>query len=64
MKVKAKHWVWYNGWHEYGDIFEIAGTDADAMADMVEIVETPISQPADGEQPEQPKRGRTKKTEA
>lgn len=43
MKVKAKHWLTYEGaWHCGGEEFEISATDADMLKDMVEITETPI----------------------
>lgn len=61
MKVRAKHWLTYDGaWHQSGDVFEIAGTDADMMAGMVEIVETPVV-PEEPKPQERPKRTRGKK---
>lgn len=44
MKVKAKHWVNYNGtWHQAGEVFAI--DDADA-AEMQQYAEAADEQPA------------------
>lgn len=65
MKVKAKHWLKYDGvWHPGGEIFEIAATDEKMLNGMIELAEEPIwpeEKPA--EEIEKPKRGRKKKTE-
>lgn len=43
MRVKAKHWLTYEGvWHRADEEFEISATDADSLAGMIEITETPI----------------------
>lgn len=65
MKVKAKHWLNYNGiWHMGGEEFEIPTTDADVLGDMVEIAETPVQIEPEASAEEQPKRrGRQKRAE-
>lgn len=67
MRVKAKHWLNYNGvWHKGGDTFET--NDFEAIKEHVEKVEETVEEtqyvseifPPD----EQPKRrGRPKKSE-
>lgn len=65
MRVKAKHWLNYNGvWHKGGDIFE--ADDFDEIKEHVEKVDTEETQYVSEIFPpvEQPKRrGRPKKTE-
>ena len=40
MKVKAKHWLNYNGvWHKGGDEFEIPDGDLEQVAEYVEAGE-------------------------
>ena len=65
MKVKAKHWLKYNGiWYRGGDEFEIPTTDAEALGGMVEIAETPVHvEPAEPEEEQPKRRGRPKKSE-
>ena len=42
MKVKAKHWVNYDGtYYAKDETFEIATTDLDELKDVVELVEEP-----------------------
>lgn len=67
MKVKAKHWLNYNGvWHKGGDIFE--ANDFEAIKEHVEKVEETVEETQYVSEifppEEQPKRrGRPKKTE-
>lgn len=43
MKVKAKHWVNYDGiLHQKDEVFEVATTDMDEMLAYVELVEEPV----------------------
>ena len=65
MKVKAKHWLKYNGvWYRGGDEFEIPTTDAEALDGMVEIAETPVHvEPVEPEEDQPKRRGRPKKSE-
>jgi len=67
MIVTAKNWLNYNGtWHKCGERFEIKDSDFESVADYVEGDKEGVSNifPPDVEQPkpEQPKRGRRKKT--
>ena len=44
MKVKAKHWICYNGTFKApGEEFTIKSNDLDEMKDSVTVVETPIT---------------------
>ena len=62
MKVKAKHWINYNGkWHMGGSEFDISDNDAPEMAPYVERVEQNVPRDAQEEQPV--RRGRKRKTE-
>ena len=65
MKVKAKHWLNHDGtWYRAGETFEISTSDAEALADSVEISETPV-RAAETEETEAPKRrGRPRRTDA
>jgi len=46
MKVRAKHWLKYDGvWHKGGETFEIPTTDAKELEGMIEIAETPVLEP-------------------
>lgn len=72
MKVKAKNHINYNGkWVTGGDVFEIADNDLETIADYVEILNenkadefvSEIFANSEDEKPEQPKRGRRKKSE-
>lgn len=42
MKVKARHWVSYYGFHPAGEVFEISAIDFDGMTEHVEAVEEHI----------------------
>ena len=58
MKVRAKHFLKYNGmWYRGGETFEISTTEATELEDMIEVAETPVSE-KEPEKPaaEQPKR--------
>lgn len=66
MKVKAKHWINYNGaWHKAGETFEVEDFEevkdhADKVVEEPEQYVSEIFPPVE----EQPKRrGRPKKTE-
>ena len=66
MKVKAKHWINYNGaWHKAGETFEVDDFDtvkghADKVEEVKEQYVSEIFPPVE----EQPKRrGRPKKSE-
>ena len=70
MKVKAKHWVKYDGlWHRAGEVFDISLTEVDRMSADVDLAE-PLDRDAEpdiAEVPaveEKPSRrgGRPKKT--
>lgn len=65
MRVKAKHWLKYNGlWHCGGDEFEVVAADINDLAEMVDVVETPIQEMFDDVTVESPRRrGRPRKTE-
>lgn len=40
MKVKAKHWVNYNGtWHQAGEVFAIDDADAAEMQQYAEVAD-------------------------
>ena len=40
MKVKAKHWVNYNGtWHQVGEVFAIDDADAAEMQQYAEVAD-------------------------
>lgn len=40
MKVKAKHWINYNGtWHQAGEVFAIDDADAAEMRQYAEVAE-------------------------
>ena len=63
MKVKAKHWLKYNGtWYQGGDEFEISAADAGDLEEMVEIAETPVHTEPAAESEAQPKRRGRRKT--
>lgn len=62
MKVKAKHWVSYNGFHPAGEVFEISAIDFDGMAEHVEAVEERIFDGGENTDPE-PKTRRRRKTD-
>ena len=60
MKVRARHWLKYDGtWYRGGDVFEVATTDTNSLNGMVDIAENAISPETETEKP---KRGRPKKT--
>ena len=63
MKVKAKHWLNYNGvWHKGGETFEV--DNVDEVKDYVVADSEYVSEifPPDKDEAEQPKRrGRPKK---
>lgn len=62
MRVKAKHNINLSGvWHMGGEVFEISTTDAEALGDMIEIAETPVSETTNEESPK--RRTRTKKND-
>lgn len=72
MKVKAKNHINYNGtWVTGGDVFNIADNDLDSVAEYVDVLTekangefvSEIFANSEDEKPEQPKRGRRKKSE-
>lgn len=62
MKVKAKHWVNYNGtWHMAGDVFTIDDADAAEMRQYAEMMdEQPVAEDA-ADHSEPVRRMRTRK---
>ena len=58
MKVRARHWLNYNGtWHRAGDEFEV-----DDIEEVKEYVDPLVDFPVVHVPAEKPKRGRPKKT--
>ena len=64
MKVKAKHWVKYNGeWHGTGETFSIDEADAEEMKQFADIVDDEPADTQESEHAEPVRRGRKRKTE-
>lgn len=69
MKVKALHWVNYNGvWHKFGEVFTISEKDYAGIEKSVELLEDEADPVADGEEEsvakaEPARRGRKRKVE-
>lgn len=64
MRVTAKQWVLYHGtWHQAGETFEVNEADLAGMAETVDAVGEPVSepQPAEPATAEQPKPKRARK---
>lgn len=62
MKVKAKHWLNFDGvWHRAGETFEISTADAGRISEHIETAETPVTDEVETEMPK--KRGRPKRTD-
>ena len=69
MRVRAKHWLKYDGiWHQGGDEFEIPAEDAKELEGMIEIADATVSvsEPEDKaeEKAEQPQKKRGRKSKA
>lgn len=71
MKLKAKHWVNYQGtWYKAGDVFKIFDGEAEEMKNFGEIIEEDEPKQAEDEpepeeagQEEPVRRGRKRKLE-